>query len=57
VHNKNSLRIIVSDNKEEKEEKKTIKEETVKEEAIKKEKREYTVTLARFIASIDLIAH
>ena len=47
---KNSLRIVVSDDDEE-------EEKTIKEEAVKGERREYTVTSARFITSIDSIAH
>jgi hypothetical protein len=48
----NSLRIVVSDDEEEEEE-----EETIEGEAVEGEEREYTVTPARSIASIDLIAH
>jgi hypothetical protein len=48
----NSLRIVVSDDEEEEEE-----EETMEGEGVKGEEREYTVTPARSIASIDLIAH
>jgi hypothetical protein len=50
VLSRNSLRIVVLDDDEE-------KEKTIKEEAVKGERREYTVTSARFIASIDSIAH
>jgi hypothetical protein len=48
VFSKNSLRIIVLDNKEKEEEKKkkTIEGEAVKGEAVEREKREYTVTPA-----------
>jgi hypothetical protein len=59
----NSLQIVVSDDKEEEKEKEEIiKRESVKGEAVKgkavvKEEREYTVTPARFIASIDLITY
>jgi hypothetical protein len=45
VLSRNSLRIVVSDNKEEKKkEKEIIKREAVKGEAVKEEEREYTVT-------------
>jgi hypothetical protein len=57
VLSRNSLQIVVSNNKKEKEEEEIIKGESVEEEAVKEEKREYTVTPARSIASIDLIAH
>jgi hypothetical protein len=53
----NSLQIVVSDNEEEEEEEEIIKEESVEGEAVEGEEREYTVTPARSIASIDLIAH
>jgi hypothetical protein len=54
----NSLRIVVSDDKEEEEKKeKIIEGEAVKREAVEGEKREYIVTPVRSIASIDLIAH
>jgi hypothetical protein len=58
VLSRNSLQIVVLDNKEKKEEEKEIIEgESVKEKAVKKEERKYTVTLARSIALINLIAH
>jgi hypothetical protein len=50
VLSKNSLQIVVLDDDEE-------EEKTIKEEAVKGEKREYIVTSARFIASIDLIVY
>jgi hypothetical protein len=50
----NSLRIVVSDDEEEEEEE---EEETIEGEAVEGEGREYTVTPARSIASIDSIAH
>jgi hypothetical protein len=54
----NSLQIVVlNDKEEEKEEKKIIKGESVKGEAVKGEEREYTVTPARSIPLIDLIAY
>jgi hypothetical protein len=58
VLSKNSLQIIVSDNKKEEEKKEEIiKGESVEKEAVKGKEREYTVTLVRSIASIDLIAY
>jgi hypothetical protein len=58
VLNRNSLQIIVSDDKEEEEkEEKIIKGESVEGEAVKGEEREYTVTPARSIALINLIAY
>jgi hypothetical protein len=58
VLSRNSLQIIVSDDEEEEEEEeKIIKGESVKGEAVEGEERKYTVTSARSIASIDLIAH
>jgi hypothetical protein len=56
VLSRNSLQIVVSDDKEEEKEK-IIEGKSVKGEAVKREEREYTVTLARSIALIDLIAH
>jgi hypothetical protein len=54
----NSLQIIVSDDeKEEEEEEEIIERELVEGKVVEGEEREYTVTLARSIASIDLIAH
>jgi hypothetical protein len=54
----NSLQIVVSDDEEEEEEEEEIIEgESVEGEAVEGEEREYTVTPARSIASIDLIAH
>jgi hypothetical protein len=50
VFSRNSLRIVVLDDKEK-------EEETIKKEATKEGRREYTVTLTRFIALIDLIAY
>jgi hypothetical protein len=58
VLSRNSLQIVVSDDKEEEEEEEEIIEgESVEGEAVKGEEREYTVTSARSIASIDLIAY
>jgi hypothetical protein len=58
VLSKNSLQIVVLDNKKEKKEKKKIiKGELVKGEAIEREKRKYTITPARSIVLIDLIAY
>jgi hypothetical protein len=58
VLSENSLQIVVSDNKkEEEEEKKIIEEESVEEEVVEGEERKYTVTLTRFITSINLIAY
>jgi hypothetical protein len=57
VLSRNSLQIVVSDNKEEEKKEEIIKGESVKREAVEEEEREYTVTSARSIASIDLIAH
>jgi hypothetical protein len=50
VLSKNSLRIVVLDDDKE-------EEKTIKEKAVKGERREYTVTSARFIALINLIAY
>jgi hypothetical protein len=58
VLSRNSLQIVVSDDKEKKEKKKEIiKGKSVKREAVEREEKKYTVTLARSIASIDLIAY
>jgi aspartate/glutamate racemase len=57
VLSRNSLRIVVLDDKEEEEEKEIIEEEVIKGEAVKREGKEYIVTPARFIASFDLIAY
>jgi hypothetical protein len=57
VLSRNSLQIVVLDNKEKEEEKEIIKGELVKREVVKGEERKYTVTLTRSIALINLIAH
>jgi hypothetical protein len=57
VLNKNSLQIVVSDNKKEEEKEKIIKRESVEGEAVKEEKRKYTVTPTRSITLINLITH
>jgi hypothetical protein len=47
VLSRNSLQIVVSDDKEkEKKKEKTIKGEVIKEEVVKKEEKEYIVTPA-----------
>jgi hypothetical protein len=46
VLSRNSLQIVVLDDKEEEKEEKIIKGESVKGEVVKEEEREYTVTLA-----------
>ena len=60
---RNSLQIIVLDDKEEEEKKEeiikgeSVEGEVVKGEAVKGEEREYIVTSARSIALIDLITY
>jgi hypothetical protein len=51
VFNRNSLQIVVLDDKKEE------KKKTIKEEAIKREERKYIVTPAQFIALIYLITY